>query len=69
MFPMQVPYTLKTARFGMGSMVALNTAKWVGVGLVCLAVIGFLADVAYLTIAVVATIGVIAVLYGQSVPS
>jgi hypothetical protein len=50
-------------------MVAINTAKWVGIGLLCFAAIGFVTDVAYLIVALVATVGVVAVLYGQSTPS
>lgn len=50
-------------------MVAINMAKWVGIGLLCFAAVGFATDVAYLIVALVATVGVIAVLYSQSIPS
>lgn len=51
----------------MTNMVGFDTAKWAGIGLLCLAAWSYMSDVTYLVVVLVATAGVIAVLYSQSV--
>jgi hypothetical protein len=48
-------------------MVGFDSAKWVGIGFLCLAAWSFVSDVTYFAVVVLATAGVIAVLYSQSV--
>jgi hypothetical protein len=50
-------------------MGGFDTAKWVGIGLLCLAAGGYLTDVSYLVVILLSTAGVIAVVYSRSVSS